>query len=80
MTIAKQTAHDLYVERRGEIARILDWIELELDKHQIKAKTNPTNWGYSGDLGYVREKLIQTLAFLANFEPHEIEDLLSECR
>jgi hypothetical protein len=76
----KQTARDLYDERREDIARVLDWIELELEKHRINAKANPADWGYAGDLGHVREKLIETLAFLSNNELQEIEDLLSECR
>jgi hypothetical protein len=76
----KQTAHELYDERREDIARVLDWIELELDKHQANAQANPADWGYPGDLGHVREKLVQTLAFLSNREPEDIENLLGECR
>jgi len=78
--MAKQTARELYDERREDIARVLDWIDLELDKHKTTAKGDPKNWCYAGDLGYVREKMIETLAFLSNSEPREIEDLLSECR
>ena len=76
----KQTARELYDERRQHIARVMDWIELELDKHKTNAKANPTDWGYPGDLGHVREKLIEALAFLSNNEPQEIENLLGECR
>ena len=76
----KQTARELYDERRQDIARVMDWIELELDKHKTNAKGDPKNWCYAGDLGHIREKLIETLAFLANNEPQEIEDLLGECR
>ena len=76
----KQPASELYDERRQDIARVMDWIELELDKHKTNAKANPKDWGYPGDLGHVREKLIETLAFLSNNEPQEIEDLLGECR
>lgn len=79
MTV-KPSARQLYDERRQDIARIMDWIELELDKHKINAKANPKDYRYPGDLGHVREKLIETLAFLSNSEPQEIEDLLSECR
>ena len=77
---AKQTASDLYTQRREDIARLTDWLDLELDKHQARAEAEPRDWGYAGDLGHVREKLIETLAFLSNGEPQEIEDLLSECR
>ena len=76
----RQTASELYDERSEDIARVMDWIELELDKHKNNAKANPADWGYPGDLGHVREKLIETLAFLSNNEPQEIEDLLGECR
>jgi len=76
----KQTARELYDERHQDIARVMDWIELELDKHKTNAKANAADWGYPGDLGHVREKLIETLAFLSNNEPQEIEDLLGECR
>ena len=76
----KQTARKLYDQRRQDIARVMDWIELELDKHKTNAKANPNDWGYPGDLGHVRENLIETLALLSNSEPQAIEDLLSECR
>ena len=76
----KPGARQLYDERRPDIARVLDWLELELDKHRINAKGSPNDWGYPGTLGHVRAKLVETLAFLSNSEPQEIEDLLSECR
>jgi hypothetical protein len=78
--MAKQTARELYDERRQDIARVLDWLDMELDRHRTRSKANPKDWGYPGDLGHVREKLIETLAFLSNRESKEIEDLLSECR
>lgn len=77
---AKQTANDLYTERREDIARLIDWLDLELGKHQAKAETQPSDWGYAGDLVYVIEKLTQTLAFLSSREPEDIENLLSDCR
>lgn len=76
----KQTAGELYNERLEDIGRVMHWIELEIDKHKTNAEANPKDWGYPGDLGHVRERLIQTLAFLSNSEPQEIEDLLSDSR
>jgi hypothetical protein len=76
----KQTTRELYDERSADIARVMDWIELELDKHKANAKANPADWGYPGDLGHVLEKLIQTLAFLSNRETEDIDNLLGECR
>jgi len=78
--MAKQTARELYDERREDIARVLDWFDMELDRHRTNAKGDPKNWCFAGDLGHVREKLIETLAFLSNSEINEIENLLSECR
>ncbi len=77
---AHQTAIDLYAERREDIARLIDWLGLELDKHQARAKADPKDWGYAGDLGNVRAKLVKTVAFLANQDPDNIENLLSDCR
>jgi hypothetical protein len=76
----KQTASELYDQRREDIGRVLDWIEIELDKHQTGAKASLGDWSNAGDLGHVLEKLIEALAFLSNREPEEIENLLSECR
>ena len=76
----KPTASELYEQRREDIARVLDWIAIELDKHETAAKTSPGDWSNAGDLGHVREKLIETLAFLSNREAETIENLLGECR
>jgi hypothetical protein len=78
--MAKQTAVELYHERREDIARVLDWIGLELDKHETAATASPDDWSNAGDLGHVRERLVETLAFLSNREPEDIENLLGECR
>lgn len=77
-TMAKQTAPQLYGERREDIARVLDWLDMELDRHRMRAKANPEDWGCPGDLGHVREKLIETLAFVSNTKASEIETLLGE--
>jgi hypothetical protein len=78
--MTKQTAEQLYNERREDIARVMDWIECELDAHQSAAEKTPNDWSNAGDLGHVLEKLTQTLAFLSNREPEDIEHLLSESR
>jgi hypothetical protein len=76
----KQTATELYNERFEDTVRLMDWIELELDKHQTQANASAQDWSNAGDLGNVRAKLIRTLAFLSNNESEDIENLLSECR
>lgn len=76
----KQTAKELYDQRRADIARVMDWLELELQKHQDSFAAEPQNGCFAGDLGHVREKVIETLAFLCNFEPSDIEEALDEAR
>lgn len=78
--MTKPTAKETYDQLHLDIARVLDWIELELDKHQLRAKASPRDWSCPGELGHVRQKLIETLAFLSNSEIPDIENLLSECR
>ena len=78
--MSKQTAAQLYNERREDIARVMDWIECELDAHRTRAEGSAEDWSNAGDLGHVLEKLTQTLAFLSNRDPEDIENLLGECR
>ncbi len=74
------TAAQTYAQRRGEIARLLDVIQMELDAHAQRAAANPANWGFAGDLGKVRSDLIETLAFITNgrMERADIEKFLDE--
>ena len=76
----KQTATELYNQRREDIARVLDWIDLDLTQHQADADASPDDWSNAGDLGHVLDLLTNALAFLSNREPQEITTLLSECR
>ena len=80
MTTKKQTAQDAYVQHRKDITSLMLWLELELEKHQANASEHPKDWGFVGDLGHVREKLIEMMTFLSHSQQHEIQDLLSESR
>ena len=70
-------AKELYTNRKRDIAALFDWLSLETDQHERYAKEEggPT-WAEAGDLGHVRELLVQTLAFLAQREEKDIEDAL----
>jgi hypothetical protein len=76
----QQTAREAYEQYRQDIARVMDWIGLELDKIDVDAKASPKDWGHAGTLQATLQKLVESLAFLSNSEPQEIEDLLGECR
>ena len=76
----KQTAAELCTERREDIARVIDWISLEIQKYASDARTEPLDFSDAGDLGHIRQKLIETLAFASNNDPEDIENLLGDAR
>lgn len=74
----QQTAPEAYAERRGDIARLLDILDMELAKHAEAAKADPKNWGHAGDLGKVRGDLIDMVAFLAGMERESVVEFLDD--
>lgn len=77
-------AKELYTRRKKDIAALLDWISLEVDQHAEWTMTDRgpgtdgPDYGDCGDLGHVRERLIQTLAFLAESDEEFIEEALND--
>jgi len=72
------TAAETYTARRSDIARLLDVLEMELDKHDERAKADPRNWGLPGNLGKVRGDLIDLVGFMSGMERERIEEFLRE--
>lgn len=72
------SAPETYAQRRGDIARLLDVLDMELAKHAEGAKADPTNWGRVGDLGKVRSDLIDMVGFMSGMEREEVERFLAE--
>ncbi|HRQ73995.1 MAG TPA: hypothetical protein PLU35_13295 [Phycisphaerales bacterium] len=72
------TAAETYAARRSDIARLLDVLEMELDKHDERAKSDPRNWGLPGNLGKVRSDLIDLVGFLSGMERERIEAFLRD--
>ncbi len=71
-------AADAYETKANDIARLIDVLQMELDKHAASAKADAKNWGRVGDLGEVRRKLIETVSFLSGMDIKNIEDFLAE--
>lgn len=69
------TAAETYNARRGDIARLLDVLGMELEKH---AKADPRNWGHAGDLGHVRGDLINLVAFVSGMDAEEVAGFLND--
>jgi hypothetical protein len=77
-TKPEPTAAETYAARRSDIARLLDVLAMELDKHDAAQKTNPRDWGHAGNLGKVRRDLINTVAFMSNMDPEHVEAFLND--
>ena len=71
-------AKTLYTDRKTDIAALLDWLELEVGKHADYAEQEGLTYAHAGDLGHVRERLIEVLAFLAQRDEQDIEDALAD--
>lgn len=77
-TKPEPTAAQMYATRRNDIARLIDVLQMELDKHDEQAKADPTNWGITGNLGKVRSDLMDTVGFLSGMERDDMERFLND--
>lgn len=77
-TKPEPTAAETYAGRRNDIARLMDVLQMELDKHAEGAKADPRNWGFAGSLGKVRSDLIDLVGFLSNMDPEHVEAFLND--
>jgi hypothetical protein len=77
-TPSQPTAAEMYASRRNDIARLLDVLQMELDKHVDRAKADARNWGLTGDLGKVREDLINLVGFMSGMDPEQVIEFLND--
>ena len=77
-TKPEPTATETYAARRNDIARLIDVLQMELEKHDEQAKADPTNWGITGNLGKVRSDLMDTVGFLSSMEREDMERFLND--
>jgi hypothetical protein len=80
MSTEKHTAAETYTNRAQDIAAMLDWLTDELEVHAERAKAEPANWGFAGELGHVRQKVKEILAFLSASSEEQIEEALADLR
>ncbi|MEQ8316157.1 MAG: hypothetical protein RIB58_12220 [Phycisphaerales bacterium] len=78
MTTTNETASQAYAKRRSDIARLIDVLQMELDAHAKRAALADKHWGYPGDLGRIREGLIELVMSMSGMERERIEDFLAE--
>ncbi|MCC6969606.1 MAG: hypothetical protein IT434_05230 [Phycisphaerales bacterium] len=77
-TKPEATAAETYAARQNDIARLMDVLQMELDKHAEQAKADPRNWGFAGSLGKVRSDLIDPVGFLSNMDREHVEAFLAD--
>ena len=77
-TKTEPTAAQTYAARQNDIARLMDVLQMELDKHAEGAKADPRNWGFAGSLGKIRNDLIDLVGFLSNMDPEHVEAFLAD--
>jgi hypothetical protein len=75
------TAHDnprlqdAFTRTRSDIARLMDWLSLELDKRSDPEKAT---WSVVGCLEHVRGNLMDTLEFISDVDRENIQRSLDE--
>jgi len=77
-TKPEPTAAETYAARRNDIARLMDVLHMELDKHAEDAKADPRNWGFAGSLGKVRSDLIDLVGFMSGMDREHVEAFLAD--
>ena len=75
-TKPEPTAAEMYAARRNDIARLLDVLSMHLDINDKEHTAAPGNWGLVGNLGKVREDLVNLVGFMANMDPEHVEEFL----
>jgi len=75
---SERSAIETYTVRRADVARLIDVLEMELDKYDERAKAEPERWDYAGTMDYVRTTLIDLVEGLSKIDRSEIERFLSE--
>ena len=75
---ATNNARDAYQTKANDIARLIDVLQMELDKHADAAKADAKNWAKVGDLGKVRNDLIEMVGFMSGMDRQAIENFLAE--
>lgn len=77
-TKPEPTAAETYAARRNDIARLMDVLQMELDKHAEGAKADPRNWGFAGSLGKVRSDLVDLVGFMSGMDREHVEAFLAD--
>ena len=80
MMAKPQTAAEAYEANRHDTIVLVDLLKAELDRHAERAAAKPRDWGFAGDLGSVRRRIIEVLASLSGRSEASIEDQVADAQ
>ena len=69
-----------YKAHQNDIARLMDVLQMELDRHAQDARTKTKCWGETGELAKVRSDLIELVSFISQMDRPSIENFLTEAQ
>ena len=52
-----RTANQAYTEATNDITNLIRELKNKLDTHKTRQAKRPKDWGYVGDLNYIKENL-----------------------
>ena len=67
----KKTAKSEYARIKTESKTLLKLIGEELKDHNREAKEDGPHWGHVGDLGHIKELMIELLTFARNADDED---------
>ena len=77
---AKELAMDTYRRRAADNTALLGLLAVELNAHAEQTSAECVNWDRAGDIGHVRNELIETLMFISGRDRLDIEQHLDQTR
>lgn len=77
---AKELAMETYRRRAADNTALLGLLAVELNAHAEQTSTERVNWDRTGDIGHVRNELIETLMFISGRDRLDIEQHLDQTR
>jgi hypothetical protein len=67
-TATREDAPTAYLRLKRDIEAMLGLVAADVAAHASRAANNPRNWGYAGDLGEIRSRLMTCLVFFGNYQ------------
>ena len=64
--------------QRAEIARLIDVLQMEVDRLAERLEADPSNWALTGNVSIIRHDLIGVVAFASSMDRADVVRFLSE--